>query len=113
MSHLTAAQLQELRESLIEKRAKLLDYKTSVDAADPANDPNRVDSNESGDEALETYGMLESQALENESGTMLAEIDAALARMDAGTYGEDVETGDPIPFARLKMFPAARNNVSE
>jgi RNA polymerase-binding protein DksA len=35
------------------------------------------------------------------------EIEAALARMDAGTYGACEVCGDPIPFDRLEANPAA------
>ncbi len=41
----------------------------------------------------------------------LAELDAALARIDAGTYGTDEETGEPIDPERLDVFPAARTNA--
>ncbi len=41
----------------------------------------------------------------------LAEIEAALARMADGTYGECEETGDPIPFARLRAEPTTRYTV--
>lgn len=113
MSHLTPEQLKQLRAALEEKRAKLLDYNLSVDTSDPTNDPDRDMHNESGEEALENYEMLESESLENASSAMVEEIEAALARIDAGTYGHDQETGEPIPFARLKLYPAARTNVKE
>lgn len=38
----------------------------------------------------------------------LAEIDAALARVDAGTYGTCERCGDPIVPARLEARPVAR-----
>lgn len=41
----------------------------------------------------------------------LTELGAALARLDAGTYGVDERTGDPIPDERLEAMPAARTNV--
>jgi len=42
----------------------------------------------------------------------LAEIEAALHRLDDGTYGVDEETGEPIDPARLEAIPTARTNVS-
>ena len=63
------------------------------------------------DSATETFehekdlGILEE--LENE----LAELQAALGRIDNGTYGVDEDTGEPIDPARLEAFPAARTNV--
>ncbi len=41
----------------------------------------------------------------------LEEVDAALQRVDDGTYGIDEETGDPINPARLEAEPTARINV--
>lgn len=37
----------------------------------------------------------------------LAEIDRALARLDAGEYGSCERCGDEIPAARLRVKPAA------
>jgi len=41
----------------------------------------------------------------------LAEIEAALQRLDEGTYGVDEITGEPIDPERLDALPAARTNV--
>ncbi len=41
----------------------------------------------------------------------LAEIQAAIARIEAGTYGIDEETGEPIDPARLEAMPTARTNA--
>ena len=41
----------------------------------------------------------------------LAEIEAALQRLDDGTYGIDEQTGQPIDAARLDAFPTARTNI--
>lgn len=41
----------------------------------------------------------------------LAEIEAALERVENGTYGVDEVTGEPIDPARLEAVPAARTNV--
>src|SRR5690242_2514020 len=41
----------------------------------------------------------------------LAEIEAALQRLDDGTYGVDEVTGEPINPDRLEAVPTARTNV--
>ena len=43
----------------------------------------------------------------------LAEIEAALQRIDEGTYGVDENTGEPIDPARLDALPTARTNVDD
>jgi len=42
----------------------------------------------------------------------LAEIEAALQRLDEGTYGIDEVTGDPIDPERLDALPTARTNIA-
>ena len=41
----------------------------------------------------------------------LSELQAALERIDNGTYGIDEVTGEPIDPARLEALPSARTNV--
>jgi RNA polymerase-binding transcription factor DksA len=45
--------------------------------------------------------------------TELAEIEAAIERIDAGTYGIDERTGAPIDPDRLEAVPEARTNVGD
>lgn len=41
----------------------------------------------------------------------LREVEAALQRIDEGTYGLCEDTGEPIPFERLRAQPTARRTV--
>ena len=45
--------------------------------------------------------------LEENSTQVLGEIDAALLRIDAGTYGTCTSCGEEIPAARLEAYPWA------
>ena len=42
---------------------------------------------------------------------ILTDVEAALARLADGSYGECVDCGVPIPFARLSAYPAAKRCV--
>ena len=42
----------------------------------------------------------------------LTQVDAALARMRDGSYGECVDCGEPIAPARLKAYPTAQRCVA-
>jgi len=53
---------------------------------------------------LESLGDVQEQRDVDE----LAEVEAALASLDAGTYGNCADCGDPIPLQRLQVQPAAR-----
>jgi RNA polymerase-binding transcription factor DksA len=68
-------------------------------------DQNSSDSGNETNEEKKDLSILES--LETE----LAEVEAALRRLDEGTYGVDEVTGDPIDPARLEARPQARTNV--
>ncbi|MCC6338387.1 MAG: hypothetical protein KJ056_09680 [Acidimicrobiia bacterium] len=41
----------------------------------------------------------------------LAEVEAALDRIEKGTYGVDERTGEPISAERLEAVPTARTNI--
>ena len=41
----------------------------------------------------------------------LLELQAALERIDNGTYGVDENTGEPIDPERLEALPSARTNI--
>jgi DnaK suppressor protein len=43
----------------------------------------------------------------------LAALERAEARLADGTYGLSVESGEPIPDARLEALPTAERNVQE
>jgi DnaK suppressor protein len=48
----------------------------------------------------------------SEAQARVVEIDAALARVEAGTYGRCEACGKPIPHARLEVLPEATLCVS-
>jgi DnaK suppressor protein len=43
----------------------------------------------------------------------LAAVERAEARLAAGTFGLSIESGEPIPDARLEAFPTAERTVEE
>jgi DnaK suppressor protein len=51
-------------------------------------------------------------ALARQAREHLAEVDAALARLEAGTYGICERCGRPIEAARLEARPTARTHVT-
>jgi DnaK suppressor protein len=59
------------------------------------------------DTATETYDRELDYTLEENSEHVLAEIDAALARIEEGTYGICTNCDRPIPVERLEALPWA------
>lgn len=61
--------------------------------------------------ATEVEEYTDNLAVEKDLKEQLKDITDALKKIDAGTYGLDEETGEPIDPARLEAYPAARTNV--
>lgn len=112
MQHLSPSQIAELRKLLEAKLAKLESYTDTLAEESPEAYADRTTDNaDSGDEALEDYEMMENQVLDDEAQNIKVDIVEALRRIDEGTYGLDVETKQPIPYERLKLYPWAKHNV--
>ena len=63
------------------------------------------------DEGSETFEREKDLAILESLETELAEVEAALRRLDDGTYGIDEVTGERIDPERLDARPEARTNV--
>ena len=66
-----------------------------------------------GDAALPLTENADDEAVAAELRDRLATIDRALGRIEAGTYGRSVLSGQPIPDERLEADPAAELTVEE
>jgi RNA polymerase-binding transcription factor DksA len=63
------------------------------------------------DQGSETFEREKDLAILEQLEAELVEIEAALTRLDDGTYGVDENTGEPIDPERLAVYPQARTNV--
>ncbi len=79
------------------------------DAADQVGDLAHV--TDPADQASETFEREKDIAILEQLERDLAEIEAALQRLDEGSYGIDEVSGQPIAPERLEAYPAARTNV--
>ncbi len=107
--------LEELKNTLvsdknrIQKELEKFTHKNSEGVFE-ANFPEDLGSerSENANEVEEYADRLAVEAnLENE----LKKINKALERMENGTYGIDINTGEEINIERLKAYPAASTNV--
>jgi len=64
-----------------------------------------------GDAAADTTSETTYLGVRQDLQQQVKNVDAALKRVDAGTYGIDELTGEPIDPARLEAEPTARTNV--
>lgn len=96
---------------LLDQKAKLGELKQEIEAENPINDPDRLNDNASADtDATEEVSILESEVLTSEAGDSLARVNAALKRMEDGTYGH-TDSGEAIPVERLLADPTATTLV--
>ena len=68
---------------------------------------------DSGDEANDLEQASTDSALVEELRRTLDEIGRAEQRIEDGTYGKSVVSGEPIPDGRLEAIPWADRNVDE
>lgn len=105
---LSESKLAVLRASLTEEREQLrrqlVDLGDGVDAG-PSFDENFADS---GQVAAEQG---ENRSLAASLRDQLDEVEHALGKFDAGTYGVCEVSGEPIPETRLEAMPATRVRV--
>jgi DnaK suppressor protein len=106
---LTPTQIAALRKRLVAERARLL-------PAEPRLAPVRSPAERAADPADEAGANLaqhEALAHAAHDRPLLAEIEHALGKMDAGTYGVSEFSGEPIELARLNAVPWARFTAEE
>lgn len=107
---LTPGQRESLRHVLEDKRRSLL---RDISLREEEAAQGQVDSAEMEDIAEGVVEDRDREALVEHDRALLGEVDHALAKMDAGTYGISESSGRPISLARLRAVPWARNDADE
>ncbi|MEM9202783.1 MAG: DNA-binding protein [Actinomycetota bacterium] len=106
----------EMKARLIEERAKYLHseetYRAEADALIEGREPGDVQFDEESGEG-DTLAVERERdiALSNQARAAVEQIDAALERIAAGTYGICVVSGLAIPQERLRAIPWAAERV--
>jgi len=108
--------LEHARERITEEQARvqgLIDeVRSELGQSDEAASAELSDYDQHpADSGSETFEREKDFSILEELEAELAELEAALRRVDEGTYGVDELTGDPIDPERLDVVPAARTNV--
>ncbi len=102
------------RERLEAEKARVAglisEQRTDVEEENASEDA-ELSPYDAADSGSDTFEREKDLGLLDDLEVELAEIEAAIARIDAGTYGIDEVTGAPIDPARLEAAPAARTNV--
>ena len=109
---LTPAILAELRTALQQRQASLQGQIADLRGQLIAPDDIQEDApGDEGDASVDLQGSDDSGQLVLDLRAQLAEVEHALAKFDAGTYGICERCGRPIPLARLRVLPEARYDV--
>jgi DnaK suppressor protein len=99
------------RELLGRERRRIEDALAALERDGPLEGSDRV---EPGDEDSEDLYQDEvDEGRRDELRRELAALERAEARLEAGTYGLSVESGDPIPDHRLEARPLAERTIEE
>jgi DnaK suppressor protein len=105
---LTKTQLASIRQELVEERATLLEQVHDLDAeADVKNWREGGFDDDPADAGSASFERETAQSLSNHARNLLSQIDDAMRRMDAGTYGTCERCGEAIETARLEALPYA------
>ncbi len=108
--------MQELHSKLLSERHKYLhsaeEYQAEAQSMLDAREPGDVQFDEEGGEG-DTVAMERERdlALSSQARAIVDQIDAAIQRINDGTYGYCVTSGEPIPLARLRAIPWAAERV--
>ena len=103
---ITRSQLDELANDLAQKRQELEGRVAELDQEIVAKDDcSLADAADAG--SLQE-NRLRARSMAAQHRSIISEIDAAIRRIGNGSYGVSEITGEPIPYARLKLIPWAR-----
>lgn len=100
---------EQARRDLTEERRRLVDMGDFADRQrpDPAEEQEGAAGQHAADYGSEVEEQMENQGLSDEARRQVGEIDAALARIDEGTWGRCVVCGKDIGAERLEALPYA------
>ncbi len=105
--------VEEARKRLVAERSEVSALLSDTESAGQQDREAEDDTGDWADSAQPLTAQGEDDAIAESLTNRLAAIDRALQRIDAGTYGLSVRSGQPIPDARLDADPAAELTVEE
>lgn len=106
---LTKTKIKQIHAALLEERAQLLDQVEGLDAeADVKRWRDAGFDDDPADSGSASFERETAQSLSRHARRLLTEIDDALRRIDAGTFGTCENCGQAIALERLDAIPYAR-----
>jgi DnaK suppressor protein len=102
---------QRARELLASERARIEQGLGELDREGPLEGSDRREPGDRDSEDL--YQDELDEGRREELRDDLAALERAEARLEAGTYGLSIESGEPIPDGRLEVLPTAERTAEE
>ena len=110
-AELTQAQLEELGGRLMDKRKDLEERVATLEQEtiikDDCSLADAADAASLQENRLRARGMIEQHQ------QIIKEIDAALRRLEVGSYGVSETSGEPVAYDRLMLIPWARTGMND
>lgn len=106
---LTKSQLETLRRKLEGERNRVI----RVIQASVTTAPSEDEGSEIEEIAQRATERTQERGIAERERALLSEIERALAKFSAGTYGLSEKTGAPIPYDRLEAVPWAHQRAEE
>ncbi len=100
-------ELDELKNTLIEEKNKILNHLERLSASQEISDAN-ANAGDSADIAALEINQASLQKIGKRETYLLKKIDLALRKIEEGTYGECESCGEAIAVARLRARPVAQ-----
>ena len=109
---MSALDTQVFQERLLDERRRVVDAIDNIHTENPGSlgeeaDETTFQDNHLGDIATATFDREMASSLEENSTHVLTEIDAALGRIEEGTYGVCKRCGNSVGEERLEALPWA------
>ncbi|GCE21759.1 TraR/DksA family transcriptional regulator [Dictyobacter kobayashii] len=111
-----AINIAKMKKRLEEQRHELEENLKDSTAGPPAEtngDPATIDYQDKEDDATDTQEMQQEQGIRFTLQSQLDDVNAALKRIEDGTYGRCVDCGKEIPEKRLEAIPWAERCIED
>jgi DnaK suppressor protein len=109
---MTTTDFSSFKELITRKLDKAVELKNELSSSIKGEDGNGTDNTHQRAKTFEDSDTKEENTLlMKKQEDIIAQCNKALQRIDNGTYGKDVHTGQEIPFDRLMANPLAMTNI--
>jgi DnaK suppressor protein len=109
-AHLSNRDLARLRARLEQKRTELLAAERASRREGRGISDDSIEDGDVAERMIEQEGALRTAGFDR---ALLDDVERAIAKLEAGSYGASEDSGVPIPLERLEALPWARRTAAE